>query len=716
MAKIEVVVFFIITLCLFYLLMYFVLFQKSADSAQSHGGGGGDGSGGGDDGDAIVESSSLNRSSDDKHRQTTKMIIDEDLSNDVTTNQDAVADHVGGGDPVKSIGKKVKPSKTSAKNDDNQQSINEDVDFDKFVVEMIDADEKPTVMSGYDHQKSLYLAATTNPNLTINTKALLSGFIKMYARRTEYDSVLFDYPKLVRKIDTSSKTAKLCVSPTKYNDWHKDSRILRAVADKLLLALAVNLDEHNKHGKPCHPAIMTFIDKYVEHFAATFNKKTRPWGSEDISFVDSTYLLAIFMISPFASPEYKKKIANMILQIIPKPNMAFNTKLPFVNIIHASTPWILAKHVLNAQFHKTAVLRIKRAAMRQYCDLPSNGFHLDKSFSFNKLYDPMLANKLAIKYKYELLALLVDELNGTKDLTFMSAIEQMNAFILHPSIQIGVYGVNTFDTTNLKLNSTKVLFNTKNNYGIEVMPLSRLLRVFTKNHCFAVRGFANGMKYSPDTILQGSEQVIPIAQFYGSQIRAITSINDKNTVLIPNFGCTLWNSDSVSKNMIVRDIMSFVVNYENTTAAFYQTYTADDSTFGSFQIKEFTTIDYTESSTLLDFTINITNKSLKTQMVYIGYNSVMMKIDPGTTKTIKTTLRIENDSVIVVKPTRQTHNESLEFPLYINSKTKAVKSSLGIMVFKSPNDPKIYCPSTELVIKYPKFEYNEFSNQWVLEK
>lgn len=693
MAKIEVAVILIVTLCLFYLLMYFVLFQKPADSTPSRDGG--------VDG-AVNESSSSNNR---RGYQPTKMIVDEGSNNDATTNPDA-------GGTAKSA-----KSSSEAKNDDNQQSINEDVDFDKSVVEMIDAYEQSTTMID-DGQKRIYLAATTNPNLTINTKALLTGFVDMYARRTMYDSVLFDYSKLVRKLDTTAKTTKLWTRQTKYNDWHKDSRILRAVADKLLLALAVTLYGHSKYGKPCHPAIMTFIDKYMTQFAATFNKKTRPWGSEDISFVDSTYLLAIFMISPFSSPEYKKKLANMILQIIPKPNMAFNTKLPFVNIIHASTPWILAKHVLNAQFHKTAVLRIKRAVMRQYCDLPSNGFHLDKSFSFNKIYDPTLANKLAIKYKYELLALLVEELNGTKDLTFMSAIEQMNAFILHPSIKIGVYGVNTFDITNLKLTSDKVLLTMTNNYGIEVMPLIKLLRVFTKNHCFAVRGFANGMKYSPDTILEGSTQIIPIAQFYGSQIRAITSINDKNTVLIPNFGCTLWDRDSkdLSKTMVVSEIMSFVISYENTIAAFYQTYTANNSIVGSFQIKEFTTIQYTESSTLLDYTINITNKSTKTRMIYIGYNNIVIKINPGITETIKTTLRIENDSVIVVKPTRSAHKESLNFPLYINPDIKAVKSSLGITVVKTPSDPKIYCPSTELVIKYPKFKYNEFSNQWILEK
>lgn len=606
-------------------------------------------------------------------------------------------------------------------NDDGfpeHQMENKSIDAD----DVIDKNEKLTTEDTTEIKHN-YEKHISNNALTVNISDMLNVFVNMELRKAKYDDLLFEYPKIIKRIRDNCVNTGICRGNSKYNKWAEDTFVLKILASDLLKALAVDL---YRQKSMVHPAIKLIIDKFISHFNSVYKHQNIPWGRDAMSFIEMTYVLAIYMVSKYPNENERKTIAKIILTIIQKPNYVFNKTLPSINIIYASTPWILANHCLGTKMPENDINKIKTLVLRQYCDVPDNGFHIDKSFSYKETFDFALPNKLCVKYKYELLVSLIDEFKNSTSLTMIKATRELDEIIIHPNIKIGTYNINTFNSNNYKLTSADVLHVPDNNYGIKVMPLAKVIRLFTRTYSFAVRGVNTFTKYTPESVLRRDEQKIPKFEFSMTQIRRVLSLQDTpETIKYPGFGCVFWVNDQMKDNndLFIRRCTSYVGAY-NKIGVFYQTYEVTEMERGSYNVEEFISIINKEQSQIIDINIKITNFSEKYDLIYYGYDDTtvgnvqnIFTIEHSQTKLFKTKLSINYDKLRVVEPTHINTTVKFVYPIIINDNIAIIENDGNVIITKDLKEKKVYCPSVELNIKpNPDYKYNKQSNQWMYNK
>ena len=578
---------------------------------------------------------------------------------------------------------------------------------------------------------------TINHEMLNKTKNVLDCFVNIEKRQAEYDDVPFVYPNIMKKINSHGKLDDpLCSGETNLNLWNKDSKVLRNVVHSMMLSMAIDLD----NARPYNIGILIFIQKFMNEFVKNYRKTGRPWGKDDLGFIDMMHLLAMFMISPNTTDIQRYSCAKIIVRVITRPGFSFNEHLAMTNIAHTSTPYILAKLLLNMKITKLDSKRIKKAIFREYSEVPSAGFHHDHSFTVAGAFNVDTPNALCSKYKYELLTVLLRDLVGMDtSLTFTSATNDLNTIIIHPTIKLGVYGINTYNMNNPKLTSTMVYRVPKDNYGLAVMPLARVLRLFTKHHCFAVRGVVNGVSYMPESTTKPIEQTLPRNQFYAMQMRKPLSDREPR-IKYPNFGCLVWAIDNELSSMdpvLIQQAASFVGMYDNV-GVFHQTYTLYDAieTTSTYFAEELIIIRDNASEQTLDFNIKVINSSDKRDLTYYGYdnekltnNNIEQYYSYGTSltvpcrggiKTFNTKLRIRSDTgaLEMMEPTREISSAAMKFPIVLNDHAQVEKygDSNDYAVIKLPNEPQVYCPSESLSVTRSDFSYDVTTNQWVSNK
>lgn len=580
---------------------------------------------------------------------------------------------------------------------------------------------------------------TINHAILRKTKGVLETFVCIEKRQALYDDIPFVYPKTLDKINkTGTLEDPLCYGKTQLNQWDVNSTTLRNVVHSMMLAMAIDLD--NK--RPYNNGIMIFMLKFINKFTKTYRKNERPWGEDDFGFIDMMYLLMIFMISPNTKDAQRQSCAKIILRVITRPGFAFGQRLPTTNIAHTSTPFILAKLLMNSKLLKHDINRVKKAILREYSEIPNSGFHHDRSYSMSGAFNVDIPNILCAKYKYELLVVAIKDLLGIdKSPTFTSATDDLNEIVIHPTIKLGIYGISTFIMANAKLNSTLVYRAPEDNYGLAVMPLARVLRLFTKRHCFAVRGMVDGVKYMPEAELTENGQTIPRNQFYAMQIRK--PLSDRETRLTyPEFGCLVWdNKDEVSSMecISIRQARSYVGMYDDT-GVFYQSYTLHDPTESTsvYSAEELIVIQSKANEKILDFNIKITNSSSTRDLTYYGYNDANTTTNNSTEqyyaydvnltiprlggiKTFNTKLRIKSDTNVLemIEPTREININAFSYPIKLSDSVSVVRhdDNDGYALIELPNkEPRVYSTSSGLSIAHKDFSYDATTNQWVINK
>lgn len=574
---------------------------------------------------------------------------------------------------------------------------------------------------------------TINQDVLRRTRGVLETFVDIEKCHALYDDVSFAYPKTLEKINTAgSLDGPLCEDETHLNKWNEDSKTLRDVVQSMMLSMAIDLD--NK--RPYNKAILIFILKFVYKFTKTYSKNTRPWGDDDLGFIDMMHLLMIFMISPNTEDNQRQSCAKIILSVITRPGYAFGQILPLTNVAHTSTPFVVAKLLTNSTILKSDIMRINKAILREYSEIPKSGFHQDRSFSMMGVFNIDIPNTLCSKYKYELLTIVVRDLLGnTNPLTFTSVTDDLNKLIIHPTIKLGTYGISTFIMNNPMLNSSLVHRVPKDNYGLAVMPLARVLRLFTKRHSFAVRGIVDRVKYMPESVLIENGQTIPRNQFYAMQMRKPLS-DRENRIKYPEFGCLVWDTNdelSSTANVFIQKPKSYVGMYIDV-GVFYQSYTLYDSTISSmYYVEELIVIHDKASEQTLDFNIKIINSSGTHDLTYYGFNSesqtnnidqyysygTTLTVSRGNVKTFNTKLRIKSNKLELMEPTRETSVNVLSYPITLNDRTGIARldKSDNFALIKLPNkEPQVLCTSSDLSIARTDFSYDVITNQWISNK
>lgn len=563
------------------------------------------------------------------------------------------------------------------------------------------------------------------------TKGVLEAFIVSEKRQ----ALDYAYPKIIEKINTSDPSnERLCNGHSQLNRWDRDTKILRRIARAMLLTMAIDIDNRRSY----HAAITVFIFKFVDKFTKTHRNK-RPWGDDDLAFIDTMYVLMIFMISPDTDDAHRYDCAKLILRVVTQPGYAFGQELPASNIAYTSTPYVISKLLIGSKILKNDIKQIKTSILREYSELPDNGFHHDRSFSMLGTFNTDIPNGLCAKYKYELLAVVVhDLLKIDKSLTFTSATDDLNKIVIHPTMKIGIYGISTFAIENPMLNSESVYRVPKDNYGLAVMPLSRVLRLFTKHYCFAVRGLVGGVKYTPHAELTEDGQTIPRKEFYAMQMRK--PLNDQDTLIqYPDFGCITWDAKTDLPKfdiVLIQQPKSFVAMYDDT-GVFYQSYVLSDpaNPLSSYIVEELIVIDASRTELYLDFYIKILNMSENRDLVYYGFspktflvtNSTQDTLDGdkltipklGGVKTFNTKLRIKGDVLEMIETTREISADIFAYPIKLNDRVGIIKydETDGRALVKLPtNEPQVYFTSTGLSIAHKDFSYDAITNQWLTNK
>lgn len=388
--------------------------------------------------------------------------------------------------------------------------------------------------------------------------------------------------------------------------------------------------------------------------------------------------------------------------------------------------------------------RMNKALAHNYSEIPNVGFHRDLSFTVLGAFNFTVPNILCSKHKYELFTVAMKELlHIDYPSTFIRTTDELNKIVIHPTMKIGQYGISTFIIHSTRLTSDTVHRVPKDNYGLAVMPLARVLRLFGKHHCFAVRGVIDGVKYMPDSELATAPlhgQTIPRDQFYAMQLRK--PLSDRvNRLIYPEFGCLMWaTKDEASSSMgvSIQQARSYVGMYDGV-GVFYQSYTLHDPTELSsvYSVEELIVIQEKTNEHILDFNIKIVNSSNTRDLVYYGYNNdVLMTNDIeqyygyGTSLTIprlggikafNTKLRMKNEinELEMVEPTHEIKINVFSYPININDRVNVVRydDNDGFALVKMPSgEPQVYCTGSGLSITHPDFSYDIPTNQWLANK
>ncbi|KAG8362542.1 odv-e66-4 [Fopius arisanus] len=299
------------------------------------------------------------------------------------------------------------------------------------------------------------------------------------------------------KLDTDSARAALVDVmrfPQELEDYNKWIKISDANAKRMSHVCEIATDAliyylHNRdtaHGKNALTSAQELYVRISKRFDAHFNLKSRVsprWYPSDFTI---TTFLAMYLLIPDTSS--KDGAAKLVLDLIKKPNNLFSHSVSIHDSPMLVGPWLLAHEQLgtldealkNSSYH----LILKYLDFDIVTDHESSGLHRDLSFlrDAQDVYYTNLWRMCRNNYAYTFLL--------TQDLRKRSPMRLWNRItrtIYHERIPITMLNLST--KTNKQ--ATEVYPGTM--WGLHVMPFCKILRYFTKDVNFMVRGRENDL-------------------------------------------------------------------------------------------------------------------------------------------------------------------------------------------------------------------------------
>uniref|UniRef100_A0A0C9RD34 Anc-1 protein n=1 Tax=Fopius arisanus TaxID=64838 RepID=A0A0C9RD34_9HYME len=719
MMSTEMIVFLIIILCLIYIISYFIFFRKYVeieDKQQPH--------------KTTVDSPIQNPLKLNNLPKFTA-IKDPNMMIIEKPNQDDDNDDVVMNDePSPVINNRIDENTTITENDESipinpeKSSLNQ---WNNVVTDTSTTTNKPTSVNQLGN--NLNKSTNINQDVLNNSKGILVAFVNMEKHKALYDNTPFKHSGLLTKIKTTGTLddTELCIYNTELNKWYENSKILRHVVHQISISMAVDLDNNQVYNK----SILVFIMKFIRQFTKKYKKIERPWGEDDFGFIDMMYLLMIFMISPGIEDYKRETCANVIIHMVVRLGFLFGHSIQKGLIIYTSTPYIVAKLLINSKLTRNELKLLHKLLAFKYSKIPEKGFHYDSSFSIMDTFNNETPNNKCIKQRRELLIIAAkDLLSINKTPNFIDSIHKLNKILIHPTIKLGIFGINTFNMKNMKLNSNTVYNVEQNNYGLGVMPLSKVLRFFTKTYCFAIRGMMENIKYLPSSQLSEIGQTIPRNEFYTMQMRKPLNYHEQY-FKYPEFGCIVWDNGAnelqSKENIMIENPKSFVTMF-NGIGVFYQSYNLYDhkDLKLTYYAEEIIILTDKPNNQIFDFTIKILNLSSTKDLNYYSFNNEksnenqndVLKIPcNGKAKTFKTKLKINENILEIIEDTHEIQTDPFKYPISINDQMSIekydVKNEGYALVDIHTKKPLVYFNCNSESIKNTNFTYDSKTNQWL---
>lgn len=436
-----------------------------------------------------------------------------------------------------------------------------------------------------------------------------------------------------------------------FPNWDTDSSNLGAISDALKHALQYTYHNPNATNSKLVRLIaddfmIRFYEKLKASSITTSTGPKIPWGTNWYEMsVSATTMLAYYLLLPNCSlPDLAKEI---IFMIIPNPKKSLGYTRDGANSVYFAGPYLLAHNVDGTVEEAMSISEYKY--VKDYISLPIqrsqgvDGFHLDKTFLFHGglpaySYLSTLDSDLS-SYFYKL-----DRTIKSSPATKWQAVKDI---IRHPSITVAVMGATG------RVNNLSMASNITSQYGIQVMPMQRFIRYFTKDHQFSMRG------QEPWLGFYESDHTNDSNAMYWTQYRNVHTAKSKTQTQFPDMGfiCSknetqlirIPSTTTTTEVFKPADATSYVLAYKRY-GILYQRYKITQ--FGAQEVTELVIIDSTKNAITVDVIIK---NSENQDTVYYGCDTKqsidtcrdnVTALPVGSAKHYKTTFDLNENSVI----------------------------------------------------------------------
>lgn len=503
-----------------------------------------------------------------------------------------------------------------------------------------------------------------------------------------------------------------------YPTWHTDSFELGKMCDEVTLGLCFSYKNPNhEDSKLCIDVANNFLQRFYHRLLEIQNTtfSSIPWGTSSSEFyINVTCMAAYYLLLP--QPTCPQLAAYIILMLIKSPRSALGIEMNEYNAVYVTGPYLLAKYFLNQKVDKSEVKYVMDYLRFDLVHKSgASGLHKDGTFISEKLVLFSECERLTShvsNYIYNLLGV-------SSNLHPM--YNKVKNIIAHPEINISIpaiYG----RTKDLSFITSKT-----SQYGLQVIPFSKYLRYFTKNHQFAVKGITNYLAYY-------SADHTNYKQFqYWTMYRLVHLIQSKKSFSFPDHSI-LANTNSALdlkptaeervRNYFTNKGESFVLKYKEY-GVLWQDYTISNIFPDVFIIEH---IIINTLTNLIENFISIDNQTNK-EIRYYGVSQKCSILDyeqylnftiiPGKSKKIFAVTYDLNENTIDFN---NNYGKELIFPIKLSDKIQIQRlENFGVLMDNI--QPKLAAPITleheseTINVKIneidTKFTFNKNENQYL---
>lgn len=273
-----------------------------------------------------------------------------------------------------------------------------------------------------------------------------------------------------------------------HEEWYKDSSALGDICLSITAGLSIVIAHKRNNESEKYKKDDNFYKSVCEDFMLRYkeqllksNLKDLPWGTNWYQFsVTSTNMLASYLLCDDVLQ--KDLAAEIILLIVQSPRRSIGFTRSEMNAIYMAGPWMLAQNHKN----KISISKLVQFSDIQYCtaycslDIVQNsrqdGRHIDESIRTH-------SSVVTFAYFYTLFGRLSNYFYALSNANVdVSLYDTVRSYVAHPRIGKTLCGLEG------RKNDVSARVYDKSPLGIRVMPFARIIRFFTHDAAFIMRG------------------------------------------------------------------------------------------------------------------------------------------------------------------------------------------------------------------------------------
>lgn len=383
-----------------------------------------------------------------------------------------------------------------------------------------------------------------------------------------------------------------------FENWHENSSALGDMCESIAAGLSIVIAHERNNESEKYEKDDNFYKSVCEDFMLRYrekllgsNLKQTPWGTNWYQFsVTSTNMLASYMLCE-KNTSQKQLASEITLLIVQSPRRSLGYSRDSLNAVYLAGPWMLAQHYKN----KIPLSSLIQSPDVQYCvafaslntveNSRQDGRHIDDSIRTH-------SSVITFAYFYTLFGRLSNYFYALSNTNIsIKLYDTVRSYVAHPSIGRTLCGLEGRSD-----NVTGRVYD-KSPLGIRVMPFARIIRYFTPNAAFIVRGQVADAAY-----FEADKKIYDTAEYW-VQYRGVFTASSPSQLAANDLGfihdethtpletrVAIRSTTSTTQSFYPLDFSrSFVFQHDNSFGLLYHDYKASE--LCSANVRELLIID-----------------------------------------------------------------------------------------------------------------------------